>query len=153
MGKNWKALAAALALGAVACGGGSGSNSSSTTASCNVPAGYFCMDIDGILPTDKNDCTSNGGAWSGSACSTANVVGSCALKNPGAAQTITVRFYPPQTSQDAQNMCSSMCSSLVGGGAVVCNSTCTSLLTDPLNCGACGTACPSGHACSAGVCQ
>ena len=33
-----------------------------------------------------------------------------------------------------------------------CGTTCADLMIDPKNCGACGTACPTGDACSAGVC-
>lgn len=39
------------------------------------------------------------------------------------------------------------------GGQVECNGACTSLQTDSLNCGACGTNCGIGRQCTAGVCE
>jgi hypothetical protein len=34
----------------------------------------------------------------------------------------------------------------------LCGNSCTTVQQDPLNCGACGNACPAGEACSAGAC-
>jgi hypothetical protein len=38
-------------------------------------------------------------------------------------------------------------------GSVKCGATCVNLQEDQLNCGACGTACPAGQACSGGACS
>ena len=37
-------------------------------------------------------------------------------------------------------------------GQIMCSGACTDPRYDPRNCGACGTACPSGQACRTGVC-
>jgi hypothetical protein len=39
-----------------------------------------------------------------------------------------------------------------GGGATACGGTCTTLLTDAANCGACGVGCGAGLVCSEGAC-
>jgi hypothetical protein len=96
MTKRWTALVLASLLGTVAGCGGDEKEEKPTKASCNVASLSFCMDIDGILPTDATDCTSSGGVWSTSAaCPTTNLVGTCTVSNPSANQTIAVRFYTP----------------------------------------------------------
>lgn len=37
-------------------------------------------------------------------------------------------------------------------GQTMCGTACVTLATDPLNCGSCGTACPTRHLCNAGAC-
>lgn len=111
MARVWTALILAVTLGTLAACGDD-EKPPATQASCNVAAAAFCMDIYGILPTDQNDCTGSGGVWSTAAmCPTANLVGTCTVQNPGAAQTIAVRFYGP-TWDDAS--AASTCASLGG---------------------------------------
>jgi hypothetical protein len=40
-----------------------------------------------------------------------------------------------------------------GDGQAVCNNRCANVQTDPNNCGACGTTCAAGQACTAGRCE
>jgi hypothetical protein len=45
-----------------------------------------------------------------------------------------------------------------GGAALCCDvgpdgGTCTDVLNDPRNCGACGVACPGGQTCASGICS
>ena len=52
----------------------------------------------------------------------------------------------------ASSGCAPAATSSCLGSSTECNGTCVELRRDPLNCGACGTACPSGEVCSAGQC-
>jgi len=108
MARSWTGFVLGLLL--LATAGACGDDKKPTGASCNVATANFCMDINGILPGDDTACTGQGGVWSTSAaCPTANLVGTCTVTNPGAAQTIAVRFYTPiWNDTNAGTTCTSM---------------------------------------------
>src|SRR5689334_18860566 len=45
------------------------------------------------------------------------------------------------------------CTTTDGKPGMACNGTCIDTTSDPLNCGACGTACTAGMACLGGTCS
>ena len=45
------------------------------------------------------------------------------------------------------------CGSYCGSGQTLCNGVCVLLQSDPNNCGACGTTCPTGETCSSSRCS
>lgn len=69
---------------------------------------------------------------------------------------------PPRVCDDGEPCTSDACVLPTGcvftpiscpGGGECCAGMCIDVLTDPLNCGACGNVCPGGHACINGVCD
>jgi hypothetical protein len=100
----------ALLGSAVAC-----SDSAVTSSgSCSQTSGStsFCADYNSSVSTTnaRSACTSGGGSYSESSCSSTNRVGRCvAPGNIGGTQTnSTLNFYVPTTDADARQVCTAL---------------------------------------------
>jgi len=140
-----------------ACAAGQGCNQGSCAASCfqgnsvgsncggdcsgcpgTVACGNFCADTQ----TDPGNC-----GVCGVAC--------------GSGQTCTGGECVPLCADNGVCTSSGYCATACPTGSALCGaassgestSFCSNEQTDPLNCGACGIACPSGQSCVAGACQ
>jgi hypothetical protein len=111
-----------LLLGASGCGNGKTCALGLTT--CQTSGKQVCVDT-------QNDSQNCGGC--GQACATNQI---CALSSCVIGACGTSCGCPTLQSR---------CPGVDGG-------SCVNLANDPVNCGACGTACPGGHACVGGVC-
>jgi len=93
----------------------------------------------------------------GALCSGVCVYG-CLQQQP---QTTCLESCAPGAACDGEECVGSVClpdgygDCLAEDGTIgaCCGPACANLLTDPLNCGQCGAACPTGQTCAAGTCS
>jgi len=96
-------------------------SSVSAVGSCSQMSGStsFCADYntDVSAANARSACTSGGGSFSTSACSTTNRIGRCVAPGTiGGAQTnSTLNFYVPTTDQDARQVCTLLSGTYTSG--------------------------------------
>jgi len=128
-----------------------------TPAACRVtnPAdANLVVEYRGQLSGDQQTCAQSGLACNGiceETQSDPNNCGACGNVCPLTVSPFCIA-NPNQCSAAQQSCISGVCGGC-SSGLTACNSTCTNVQSDPGNCGACGTACLAGQACTAGQCM